>query len=287
LKISEEEIPMTKAILLISASLLGCATAASAAPERPKLKQVDPKLLLSEQYTTFTEGFGKRRQTTAEYSVDLGRTAFTISATHAKRTFADESHSAVEVAGTLYHDWSDQIYTRTHVALSSDKPVFASRQVATDLNLKLIPDTVLTVGGKYARYHGNRDVYSWSAGGTWYFGDGSIGYRFTLSDVDKLGKSHSHLATIRLKDPRGSGLTQLWLGTGTSLHEQEVLLSGDKGSFKSIALQRVQPIAGPLAVNLTLGRAWYDTGSTDYRGTTASIGLSYQGLDLFGARSRD
>jgi YaiO family outer membrane protein len=279
---------MTKSILLTGAALIGCATAASAAaPVQPRLKQVDPKLLLSEQYTHFTDGFGKRRQTGAEYSVDLGRTAFSVSATHAKRTFADESYSAVEFAGTLYHDWSDQVYTRTHVALSSDKPVFASRQVATDLNLKLVPNTVLTVGGKYARYHGNRDVYSWSAGGTWYFGDGSLGYRFTLSDVDKLGKSYSHLVTARLKDPRGGGQTQLWLGAGTSLHEQEVLLSGEKGSFRTIALQRVQPIAGPIAVNLTLGRSWYDTGSTNYHGTTASIGLSYSGLDLFNARNSD
>lgn len=272
---------MSKSILLIGAALFGCASAASAAPERPKLKQVDPKLLLSGQYTHFTDGFGKRRQTSAEYSADLGRTAFTINATHAKRTFASETFGAVEVAGTVYHDWNDKLYTRTHIAVSSDKPVFASRQAATDFNFKVIPQTVLTLGGKYARYHGERDVYSWSAGGTWYFDDGSVGYRFTLSDVDKLGKSHSHLATIRLKDPRGSGQTQLWLGTGTSLHEQEVLLSGQKGSFKSVALQRVQPIAGPVAVNLTLGRSWYDTGSTDYQGTTASVGLTFSGWQPF------
>jgi YaiO family outer membrane protein len=270
---------MTRSSILIGFALLGSASAASAAPapDRPRIKMVDPKILLSAQYTTFTDGFGSRRQTSAEYSADFGRTSITLNATQARRKFATESFSAVEVSGTVFHDWSDKLYTRTHVALSSDKPVFASRQLATDLNLKLIPSTVLTVGGKYARYHGNRDVYSWSAGGTWYFGDGSVAYRFTLSDVDKLGKSHSHLATIRLKDPRGSGLTQLWLASGTSLHEQEVLLSGDKGSFKSIALQRVQPIAGPIALNLTLGRAWYDTGSTDYQGTTASIGLALKG----------
>ena len=271
---------MTKLTLLIGVALLGGTSAASAA-ERPKLKPADAKLLLSGQYTNFSDGFGKRRETNAEYSVDLGRTAFTIGAAQAKRKFGDESYSAIELSGTLYHDWSDKFYTRSQVALSSDKPVFASRQVATDFNFKPLPQTVLTLGGKYARYHGGRDVLSWSAGGTWYFGDGSIGYRFTLSDVEKLGKSHSHLATVRLKDPRGSGLTQLWLGSGTSLHEQEVLLSGQKGNVRSIALQRVQPVAGPLAVNLVLGRSWYDTGSTDYRGTTASIGINYTGLNAF------
>ena len=271
---------MFKSSFLIGIAMMG--SAANAAPaDRPKLKAVDPKLLLSTQYTYFTDGFGKRWQTGAEYSADLGRTAFTLSAKQAKRTFATESFSAVELSGTLYHDWNDTLSTRTQIGLSSDKPVFASRQVATDLNLKLVPQTVLTLGGKYARYYGRRDVVSWSAGGTWYFGDGSVGYRFTLSDVDKLGKSHSHLATVRLKDPRGSGLTQLWLGAGTSLHEQEVLLAGQKGSYKSISLQRVQPIAGELALNLQVGRSWYDTGATDYQGTTASVGLSYSGFGPF------
>jgi YaiO family outer membrane protein len=271
---------MIKSSFLIGVAMLG--SAAAAAPvDRPKIKAVDPKLLLSAQYTHFTDGFGKRRQTGAEYSADLGRTAFTLSAKQAKRTFATESFSAVELSGTLYHDWNDTLSTRTQIGLSSDKPVFASRQVATDLNFKLVPQTVLTLGGKYARYYGGRDVLSWSAGGTWYFGDGSVGYRFTLSDVDKLGKSYSHLATIRVKDPRGSGLTQLWLGAGTSLHEQEVLLAGQKGSYKSVSLQRVQPIEGALALNLQVGRNWYNTGTTDYHGTTASVGLSYSGLGPF------
>jgi YaiO family outer membrane protein len=267
---------MTKRNLIVGAALLGSMSAASAA-DRPTIKMADPKILLSSQYTHFSDGFGKRRQTSAGYSADLGRTAFSINATQAKRKFADESFSAVELSGTLYQDWSDRFYTRTQLGLSSNKPVFAIRQAATDLNFKLIPDTVLTVGGKYARYYGGRDVYSWSAGGTWYFGDGSVAYRFTLADVEKLGKSHSHLATIRLKDPRGDGQTQLWLGAGTALHEQEVLLSGQKGKFKSVSVQRVQPIQGDLALNLMIGRSWYDTGSTDYRGTTASVGITYKG----------
>ena len=277
---------MIKSSLLIGIALFGSASAAWAAPaptpaNRPKVSPVDPKLLLSAQYTNFSDGFGSRRQTSAEYSADLGRTAFTVSATQAKRKFATDSYSAVELSGTLYQDWNDKLFTRTHVGLSADKPVFASRQVGTDLNFKLIPQAVLMVGGKYARYYGDRDVLSWSAGGTWYFGGGSVGYRFTLSDVDKLGNGYSHLATVRLKDPGGTGTTQIWLGAGTSLHEQEVLLAGQKGTYRSVALQRLQPIHGPLALNLQVGRSWYDTGTTDYRGTTGSIGITYRGFSPF------
>jgi YaiO family outer membrane protein len=265
---------MTKAYIYLGPALLACAATAQAAGSN-RIQPVDSKLLLTNELSDYSGGFGKRQETTAEYSADFGRTAVTLSASRAKRKFEAESFKAVELSGTIYRDWSDRIYTRTSVALSSNKPVYASRQVANDFNLKLLSNAVVTVGGKYARYYGDRDVLSWSAGGTWYFGGGFASYRYSNYDVDRLGNSHSHLASFRLKDPRGSGQTQLWLGSGTSLHEQEITLSGRKGSYRSVALQRVQPIKGPLAVNLTLGRTWYDTNAADYRGTTASIGINY------------
>lgn len=271
---------MTNLHLFLGATLLASA-ATSQAADSVKVKAVDAKLLLTTELTDYSSGFGKRRETTAQYNADFGRTAITLSASHARRKFETESFKAVELSGTIYHDWNDRLYTRTHVALASDKPVFASRQVANDFNVKLLSNAVFTVGGKYARYHGDRDVLSWSAGGTWYFGGGSASYRYSNYDVDRLGNSHSHLGSVRLKDPRGKGQTQLWLGSGTSLHEQEIALSGRKGSYRSLALQRVQPIQGPLALNFVLGRTWYDTAAADYRGTTASVGLTYSGWRLF------
>lgn len=276
---------MTKAYLFFGPAVLACASLAQAAeapltrPADTKLAQpASGKLALTTEYTNYSGSFGKRQETTAQYSTDLGRTAFTVSASHAKRKFENDSFTAVELSGTIYRDWGDRFYTRTNVALSSDKPVFATRQVSNDFNFKVLPGAVVTVGGKYARYYGDRDALSWSAGGTWYFGGGLATYRYSNYNVDRLGKSHSHLATFRLKDGRGDGQTQLWLGSGTSLHEEELLLSGRKGNYRSIALQRVQPIKGRLAVNVTLGRTWYDTNSANYRGTTASIGLSFNGL---------
>ncbi|MDP9423929.1 MAG: YaiO family outer membrane beta-barrel protein [Pseudomonadota bacterium] len=270
------------AVLLLGATSAHAAGSNTAKPAEPSsFKAADSKFLLTTELTDYSSGFGRRRETTAEYSADFGRTAFTISASQARRRFESDSFKAFEVSGTLYRDWNDRLYTRTHVALASDKPVFASRQFANDFNLKLLPKTVVTVGGKYARYYGDRDVLTWSVGGTRYFGDAFVTYRYSNHDVARLGKSHSHLATFRMKDPRGSGQTQLWLGAGSSLHEQEVLLSGRKGSYRGVSLQRVQPIKGPLAVNLTVGRTWYDTSATDYRGTTASIGLNYSGWRIF------
>ena len=270
---------MTRTHLLIGALALCCAPMAQAV-DRPRIKPVDPSLLLSSQYTHFTDGFGKRRQTGAQYSVDFGKTAVTIGVSQTKRTYASATSKAVELSGSLYHDWNDRLYTRTSASISADKPVYAARQISNDFNFKATPQAVLTVGGKYARYFGGRDVLSWSAGVSWYFGDGLVSYRFTSADVEKLGGSHGHLATLRLKDGRGAGQTQLWLGAGTSLHEQEVLLTGQKGRYRSVALQRVQPIADQLSMNLTVGQAWYDRGAAEYRGTTASLGINYRGLDF-------
>ena len=259
---------MAKVYLSCAPILLAFAASAHAA---------DSNFAVSTNGTDYSKAFGSRRETTAESTTDFGATAFTISASQAKRKYEDDSFSAVRLAGTIYHDWSDRFYTRTSVSVSSNKPVFAKRELASDFNLKVLPNAVLTVGGKAARYYDNRDVLSWSAGATYYFGGGFATYRFTSHDIDRLGKSHGHLATVRIKDGKGSGSTQLWLGSGSSLHEEEILLSGSKGKFRSVALNRVQPLKGPVSLNISLGRTWYNTATADYRGTKASIGLSFSG----------
>ena len=263
---------MARAYCLCTPFLFACAATAQAA---------DNRVSLTTERADYSNDFGKRRIITAESTTDTGSTAFTVTVSHGKRTFEEESFSAVRVSGTVFHDWSDRLYTRTSFGLSSDKPVFATRELSNDVNFKLLPNTVVTVGAKHARYHDNRDAISWSAGGSWYFAGGLVSYRYSSFDVDKLGKSHGHLATVRLKDGKGRGSTQLWLGKGTSLHEQELLLEGRRGTYRSVVLQRVQPAKGPVSFTASLGRTWFDTAVTEYRGTTASVGLSYTGLKLF------
>jgi len=225
--------------------------------------------------TDYSKAFGSRRDMTVEATTDLGATAFTIGVSHGKRKFDAESHSAVRLTGTVYHDWSDRFYTRTFASISSDKPVYATREIANDFNYKALPNAVLTIGGKIARYADNRDARSWSGGASYYFPGGFATYRFTAYDVDRLGKSHGHLATVRIKDgKRGIGSTQLWLGSGSSLHEEEVLLTDRRGNFRSVALQRVQPIKGPLSLHIAVGRTWYDIDTAKYQGTKVTVGLA-------------
>ena len=108
-----------------------------------------------------------------------------------------------------------------------------------------------------------------------------MNYRFSQFDVSKLGKSHGHSLSVRVKDGNGRGHTQLWLGSGTSLHEQLVLPVESKGKFRTAMLQRLQPIKGPVALSFGLGRSWYDTPTSNYKGTTATIGLSLTGWPKF------
>ena len=236
----------------------------------------DTKLILNGARTDYSGAYGKRMITTFESTTDFGATTLTLGGSHGKREFLSTSASAFRLSGIVHHDWTERFFTRTSIAVSSNKPVFATREFAQDLNFKPLAHAVLTVGGKYARYFDKREALSWSAGGAYYFPLGSATYRFTAYDVSRLGKSHSHLASFRIKD--GKGLTQLWLGTGTSLHDQELLSVSERGKFRSVAIQRVQPLAGPLSVSLGLGRTWYQTESDRYRGTSVTFGLTVDGI---------
>ena len=263
---------MTKKTLFIVPGVLLCANAANAA---------DTNFLVTGERTSFSGSFGERFETGVQSTTDLGSTAFTMHATHGKRKFDSETYKSTRFGGSLYHDWNEKFFTRSSAAISSNSPVFATREIAHDFNYKLFPNAVATVGGKYARYFGGRDALSWSMGASWYFSGGQATYRFSQYHVDKLGSSTGHLASLRLKDGKGAGSTQLWAGLGTSLHEHEALIGNQAGKFRSLAVRRVQPVAGPVALDLTLGRTWYDTPGADYRGTTASVGFSITRLPKF------
>lgn len=265
---------MKKALILCAPALF-----ASAAPSGA----VDYDIAARANVTDYSKGFGSRRETTAESTTRVGDTSFTLGASQAKRKYGDDSFSAFRVAGTIYHNWTDRLYTRTYGSLSSNKPVFATRELGTDFNLKVLPGTVATVGAKAARYYGRRDALSWSAGATHYFRGGFATYRFTAYDVEGLGKSRGHMATLRIRDGGRAGSTQLWLGAGNSVHE-ELLSADSKGTFRSVAVQRVQPIKGPVSMTFTLGRTWYDTPAGNFHGTQAAIGLTLDG-NVLGARA--
>lgn len=227
------------------------------------------------EYTDFTKGFGNREVGTVEYNKDLGETAIILSGSYGRREFSSVTFEAARASATLYHDWSDRFYTRTSAAAATNDPVFATREVIQDLNFKIQPQTVLLAGGKYTRYFGGVDAISWTLGGTQYFKGGFVSYRYTGYDVEHVGNTHGHLVTLRVDDAKGPGNTQLWLGKGTSLHEQEFLPVISKGDVHSVAVKRIQPINSNLALELGLGHSWYDTGLAEYQGTTVRLGLSF------------
>ena len=224
--------------------------------------------------TDYSGAYGKRQEVTIESSFDLGRTALVLNASHGKRKFEGTSFKGYQLAGTVYHDWNERFSSRTSVSLADNSPVFSRRELVQDISYKLLPNTLVTVGGKYARYYGGVDVASLHAGGSLYFRGGFATYRFGIHDVEGRGQQYSHLASIRLKDPRGSGQTQMWLSAGTALQEQEVLAAGRQGKYRGAHVQRTQPLAGPLALSVGLGRTWYDLPNDDYHGTKATVGIT-------------
>jgi YaiO family outer membrane protein len=263
---------MTKTNLLVAPLLLLCAAGANAA---------DSRFSLTTERTNYSGAFGKRQEMAVESSTDFGRTTLVLGATHGHRDFTGESFSAVQISGILYHDWSNRLFTRTSVAAASNKPVFATREFGQDINYKFLSNTIVTVGAKYARYYGDRQARSLSVGGTQYFGGGLLSYRYSAFDLGKFGRSHSHLASFRIKDGKGGGSTQLWLGAGTAVHELQLLPNISAGKYRSVTLQRVQPITGPVALNVAIGRTWYDTPAAKYHGTVGSVGLTFTGWRIF------
>ncbi len=227
------------------------------------------------EYTDFTGDFGEREVGTLQYDMDFGDTTVVLTGSQGRREFEDSTFHATRGSVAVYHDWTDWFSTRTSAAVATDDPVFPTLEFAQDLNFEVAPNLVLLAGGKYTRYFGDRDAWSWSGGATYYFRGGFVSYRYTGYDVEGLGNTHGHLASLRLNDPRGRGFTQFWLGAGTAVQEYEALPDVFEGDYRSVAVRRVQPLTDSLALNVAASHAWYDTGLIDYEGTTVRLGLSF------------
>jgi YaiO family outer membrane protein len=235
----------------------------------------DAKFGMTSEYTHFSGGFGSLRETGGETTLEFGRTKLIAGVTNGLRKVDGDKYSSVRFSGTVYHDWTDRFYSRTSISAASNQPVFARREVAQDFSYKLTRKAIVTVGGKHSQYYGGQDVLSWSAGGTYYFGGGLVSYRFSSYDSKGLKSSYGHTLSARIKDPRGSGSTQLWLGAGTALHDGDLLPIAETGKFRSVTLQRVQPLTKNIALRAGAGRTWYESAGNKYAGTTGTIGLTF------------
>jgi YaiO family outer membrane protein len=240
------------------------ASAAQAAP-----------LKLNVEHTSYSAGRGSRTISTVDAVAAMAEdTKLYLSLSGGERRVAGDRVRSARVSGTLRHDWSSRLSTNVSAAVATNGQIFARGEFAGDVSYKLTDGIAATVGGKYASYLGGDHVTSWSAG-LGYYGRGfSATYKYSLIDSHLLGRSHAHLASVRLKDPGGSASTQLWFGQGTSLYDVVPLQSVKAGDFTSLSLRREQPIGGGINLNFGLNRSWYRTPTGKYHGTGLIAGIS-------------
>ena len=262
---------------LLSAPLLITFASPSYADVRPAPKTIsDLKTVVASvegEYLSYSGPFGSRRVVSATSGVDLDKTKVSLSLSQGTRKAGDDNFNATRLSGTVVHDWTSRISTRTSASIATDKPVFVTREFVQDVSYKPLPQTVVTLGGRYSRYFGGVDALSWSVGAAQYFRGGSVNYRFSSYDVKKIGNTTGHLLSFKLDDTLGSN--QLWLGQGTALHDAIWLATPEKGKFSNVELRRVQPIGGGVSVMVGVNRTWYDTDTAKFQGTGARVGLIF------------
>jgi YaiO family outer membrane protein len=272
------------AALLASAAAAEAETAALPATTSgpPGEAALAPRLIrahsnLHIEYTDYSKLYGDRAVLTADSRLGIGSpTRFTFSLSQGQRRAPDHKSRATRAEAGVGHDWTDRLTTHTSVSLATNGSVFAKKRLSQDVSYEVAKGLVGTVGGEYSSYGNRNTVTNWSAGGAYYVPGAMVSYRFNLYDSNRFGHSHAHLASVRVKDPGGSGSTRLWVGRGTSLYEVD-LPGNPTGRFTSVALMRSQPIGGGVALEIGLNRAWYDTPTGSYRGTGLVTGLSFSG----------
>jgi len=271
---------MTFAQAFCGAALLASTAAAGAASpalpgkaKTPALGHLSSSLRL--EYTDFSKLFGDRAVLTANSRLRIGgSTRFGFSLAQGERGNSTTKRHGTQGSAAVDHDWSDRLSTHTSASIASNGAIFAKRQFAQDISYEIANGLVGTIGGNFSSYGDGNNVGTWSAGAAYYLRGATLTYRYSLIASERLGRSHAHLASVRVKDPRGSGSTQLWAGHGTSLYEVDLPRSAS-GKFTSLAVQRSQPVGGGVALNFGVNRAWYKTPTATYRGTGIVAGLSF------------
>jgi len=227
---------------------------------------------------SFSGDKGWRRTVSAQVARDFGSTALLFGVTQGERSYGAGKlrRSGVQGSAMLTHDWNGKVTSITSLSAASDSPVFGRFSVAQEFDMKVAPGTIARLGARTTRFFGGTIVNSGQVGLTQYFGGGFVSYRLSAFKTERTGTTAAHLASIQLKDPRGSGSTQLWLGGGSSRHEMDWMPELQDGSSRSVALRRVQPLGSGMGLSFSIGRTWYDRPLADYRGTRFAVGLAYK-----------
>jgi len=201
-------------------------------------------------------------------------TTVVLAAAVGERDNTGSSETAISLAGTFYHRFSDDVSTRTNIGLAEDEPVFAARDVAQDITFRIFPETTATFGARWAQYYGSQDVYFLSASARHYFEGGSVSYRLSFVVPDDRDAFAAHLVNVALNDADGRGKTQLWLSAGAASIDASQLQDTFSGEDYGVFVRRLQPFGENLNLIGSIGVASYDR-PVD-RVTATSIGLGVE-----------
>ena len=232
----------------------------------------EQSVYVTAQTQEFSDDVGSLRSVRLEYRAVLDEATVLVSPIVGERKAPGLEEQAAGLGATIYYDWSDKVSTRTAAFIAENEPVFANRDFAQDITLKVADKTTATLGGRWARYFGGQEVTFLSAGARRYFKGGSVAYR--LSHVDPQGRDTflAHLLNVTLNDRRGSGKTQLWLGTGEASLDRAQIDDFD-GQNRSALLQRTQPLTDALSLVASAGVSTYDRPGDDFTSINLGFGI--------------
>ncbi|HEI2451564.1 TPA: YaiO family outer membrane beta-barrel protein [Escherichia coli] len=223
-------------------------------------KANDVSLNAGYEYINYSGDHGKRNLSFIELRNKLedGNTVFNLS--YGERDYGGgKSWDSVRARATVWYKWNKWLSSRTSLAVAENTPVFARKDFQQDVSLKILPDTIFTVGYRYANYFEDIDVNAWSGGVAWYVGSFIASWRYTHYDTQEIGGSYSHLLSVRMNDKNSSGYTQLWLGRGNGAYTYDWAPDTKKGTIKSVNLKRTQPLNEYITLGLSAGKQWYKT----------------------------
>ena len=234
------------------------------------------RVALQLDHADYTDGFGHRDAQTLDVAGRSGDSRWHLGLAHGERDYGSARFGGNRVQGSLHHTWSPRFSTRTAATASNDDPVFVNRQFQQDLQWKVAPQTVLSVGGKYAEYHAGAYVSGWSVGASHYFPRVTASLRHERHRQSNGPDGHGTTVSLRLKDSSGRGSTQLWLGQGTSGYtaDADPLLLREHDS-KRVFLRRNQPLGQHLMLEAGLGKNWHSTRLDRFQSVQSHLGLGY------------
>lgn len=226
------------------------------------------------EYTGFSDNQGRRELAMLEVAGRSGPATLVGNIASGLRRYGDGSQwRATRGSATLYYDWNRRLSTRTLAAVSDDTPVFATRELGNDFNLKLGKQVVLLLGMKRSEYYGGMDANAWTVGASVYRPRWVASYRYTRYDLSNGGDSYGNVLSLKLKDATGRGNTQLWIGQGTGVYAYDWTSRLQGGRSSSVSIRRVQPYGDALTLSFGIGKAWYETPLSRYDGLNGSVEL--------------